>query len=681
MNIQLPDHRVGMKRDYEWLPVRPIACPSCGASTPFPPYGLPVCPDCKHEIGPDKANLHSLCYSPLFFLRQFWHESGNDRHHELSWFEEDMYLFAEGSTLRKTPEDRLKYRKRCLLGFRGMGKTYLVTGTLPQYRWFQELYLRHVVTRQVSIVSKKDDEAEKTAGLIRRSLESVWFLRPLIPRRTKVGSRTEGKDGVNCFDVTGKPANQRAHSLQVLSIISGISGNRAHTNIKDDIEQESNTITKEARERLRRQNEETVRFLYSDATEEAAKLPAPTEDILIGTPKHLETLYQDVAREEYGYEVRAYPILYPKPGERVICPAPAITKRLADGLATPGEPTCPKRFPSEEVKKYRMNPMLFLREYMLCADLGAQRLYPLRLQDLIVVDSVHRDKCPASFMYSQRDGNGSTRLEDQVTVGFDQDGLFRPAHTAKEVIPYTITHAAIDPAGGGHDKTGIVVGGYAAGYIHVKCAAGLKGDAAEEGETSLLDRLASLLRAHGAQRVYVERNYAAGLIGRLLRPRIAKLAVEPGQHPQYPNGWNCAIVDDPKTTQAFAQKEERIIGIMQHVLAQHRMVIGLPTIAYDPTRAIEEQLQYQLTHITYERECLKEDGILDALALLVFSFRDMMDVDPEKAAASAIGRQLASLKKPWMPEHVRTAMENRLYRQRMTDHSPNWTGIRRPGDP
>ena len=52
-----------------------------------------------------------------------------------------------------------------------------------------------------------------------------------------------------------------------------------------------------------------------------------------------------------------------------------------------------------------------------------------------------------------------------------------------------------------------------------------------------------------------------------------------------------------------------------------------------------------------------------------------------KAAASAIGRQLASLKKPWMPEHVRTAMENRLYRQRMTDHSPNWTGIRRPGDP
>jgi len=82
MTVQLPDHRVGMKRDYEWLPVRPIACPSCGASTPFPPYGLPVCPDCKHEIGPDKANLHSLCYSrrkSIGFIRYFFTSSDGNR--------------------------------------------------------------------------------------------------------------------------------------------------------------------------------------------------------------------------------------------------------------------------------------------------------------------------------------------------------------------------------------------------------------------------------------------------------------------------------------------------------------------------------------------------------------------------------------------------------------------------
>lgn len=677
--LKLPSHNSGFARDYNWCPVRPIACPSCGTPTPIAPHGLPCCPNCREEVQPLKVHLHSLCWSPLFFLRQFWIENKYVDHHTLTWLEEDMFQFAEGSILRVDPEaDRLKYRKRCVLGFRGMGKTYSISGVLPPFRWYQEKYLNLPVTRQVVIISKVDNEAEKTAGLIRRSLETVWFLRPLAPTKRNPSKSLRLKDSTKVFDVTGKPDNQRAHSLQVKSITAGISGNRAHTVIKDDIEQETNTLTPEARERLAAANEESVRFLYSDLGDSAKKLPAPTEDLLVGTPKHLETIYQKVSAQ--GYITSAYPILYPDHTHRIIHPAKELMRRLAKDPSLAGQPTCPVRFPMSEIEKYRMSEALFRREYMLEADLGHRNFHPLKLRNLIVLDTVHRDKAPASIQWGTMDNNGSTIIDDCPTVGLEGDHLHRPANISREWVSYTLTRGWIDPAGGGHDKTGLAIGGYAAGLIHVKCAVGLTGSAAENDEDSLLTRLALILRKHRCQQVYIERNYAGDLFSKLLNPILRAHSLEPGKHPEHPDGWSCAIIDDPKTTTANTQKESRIIAILEPALSEHRIVIGKDTIRYDPTRELHEQLQHQLTHLNHERGCLKLYDILDALAGLMWCFRDMMDVDPTISAQRAIARQMQNVKRPWLPPEVRSAFENRIARERRQKPAA-WSNFRRPGDP
>ena len=111
------------------------------------------------------------------------------------------------------------------------------------------------------------------------------------------------------------------------------------------------------------------------------------------------------------------------------------------------------------------------------------------------------------------------------------------------------------------------------------------------------------------------------MFSQLLRPVLSKV------HP-------CGVEEVRSTT----QKERRIIDTLEPVLNQHRLVVNeeLAISDYQMNREHpERQLFWQLTRLTRERGCLGKDDRIDALALAVAHWLDVMARDTERAAGEA----------------------------------------------
>jgi hypothetical protein len=111
--------------------------------------------------------------------------------------------------------------------------------------------------------------------------------------------------------------------------------------------------------------------------------------VFLGTPQTEQSLYELLP--ERGYETRIWPAQFPeetalgKYGNRL---APLITKRLSTKKAIPGEPTDPKRFDSEDLaeRKLSYGRAGYSLQFMLDTSLSDAERYPLKLQDLIVMN-------------------------------------------------------------------------------------------------------------------------------------------------------------------------------------------------------------------------------------------------------------------------------------------------------
>ena len=84
------------------------------------------------------------------------------------------------------------------------------------------------------------------------------------------------------------------------------------------------------------------------------------------------------------------------------------------------------------------------------------------------------------------------------------------------------------------------------------------------------------------------------------------------------------------------QKELRIIEALEPVMNQHRLVVDPKVIQddyetalknYPADKAREYMLFYQLSRITKDRGALKHDDRLEAVAMAVRHFQDMLTVD------------------------------------------------------
>lgn len=587
--------------------------------------------------------IQVLSSNPLAFVRNVFAIMEPAGWKPMCEVEEDIVSYAFDSS---------HGRVRQVLAFRGVGKSHLITATLGCYR-----LLRHP-GHKIIIRSKNDKESTNNMRVMRVVLASCWFLSHLNPN---VGQT----DNTHEFDVaTAVPGKQ--HTCIAITIGGMLSGMRAHTIIDDDVEDDNNVVTREARERLHSQWSAAVAWLYSDLDNDG---PDPVEHVVIGTYKDEEdSLYTRNASE--GIPTRAWPIRYPKSDETVPYLAPMMRDRLQARLALPGEPAVPHRFPIDEIAKREVRRTYFRREYMLIAGKGQRQRCPLILSDLLVMP-LHRDQTPTPIMWGERDANGSSTAMAMETMDRDGACIRRPAFVGQALIPYTSTKAGIDPAGRGDDRIGLAIVSQASNMFFLKHIDGLEGsssaghrDANGEYVTGVYDIIATRLRDHMVREAYFEVNIdSTGAWESLMQAAIRRFKLTPGENPLFPDGWSCSLLPIRNT----GVKEHRIVDTLEPIVSSHRLVVDPSCVSVRGYTDLHDEFQFQFSRIRRERRCLVEDGMLDALAIVLNAWigaSSVLKTDDKDASDKAIDRRIKEMQKKYADAIACS--------RGIKPHQPNW---------
>lgn len=519
-----------------------------------------------------------------FFLEELWIDRKLDQVAPLGSVEHDIAEYAANGPQR-----------RIILAFRGCGKTHLITASLTLWRAFRD------PSRQFLHNSKSGDAALKTVKLIRSWLRDVPFLQHLQPGEY-------GRD-TNQFLDFGPASDKRQPSLISMGVGGQLENNRAHSIIGDDLETKQNSKTPEARAELARILPEYTAILYPDRPAVQGGPVDPTEIVLVGTPKHDDTVYLKLAKH-HGYDLRSWPIVYPKPGYKVNNLAPSLKADLDSNKARPGDPTCPHRFNRLEIAKREAEGWTeFAREYLLIADPQDDHLYPLKLSDLIVF--AFDRSAPIDLTWAERDSNGSTRIDPFPCLGLGDDCLRRPAFVAKEWAPFQRTIMWIDPAGAGTDEAAAACVSTLHGMVFVHPILGLPdGRRREDMEAMILHA-----RKHNAREIYIESNADTfGLYIDTFASLLPQFYTEAGKDPEHPGGWAASLIRDHKITHSVGRKEPRMIDALATIMRSHRLVVHPDALRPDPSQPDHLCLQHQIARLTRFPGCLKDDGRIDALS-------------------------------------------------------------------
>jgi len=526
-----------------------------------------------------------------FFVQALWYPIGSWKVAPLDLAELDAINYMQHGPQR-----------RGVIGFRSIGKTHFITGALTAW------YLLRDPDQKILIVSKTLPEARKTVKMIRSWFQNIWWLQHLQPNAAS--GQTDSMSEIEC----GPAKDSRNPSITAVGITGQLPSKRAHLVIGDDVETAENTKTPEARAEL-----------MNTLTEfRAISSYGKQEIVFAGTYHNEDSVYPKLAKK--GYDFITIPKVYPTPEERdgMLNLAPALAKRLDSGVARPGDITCPLRVTKDDIVADKAEGFRYWSMQCMCMmNLSQSNRYPLRLKDLIV-HNIDTFKAPVSIGWGTKDHNGSTRLSIPA-LGMGDDALYGPvmvdAHWSEYEGP---TRAAIDPAGRGDDRTGMAIAATLAGMVWVKAVHGLEGGADEERLTEIV----TILRRHNVREVLLETNNDVyGAYRTMLQTVIGKHALKPSQDALYPKGWNCTV----KTLHSTMMKETRIIQTLEPIISGHRMVID-PKCLQPEEKELENELQFQLSRICNERNCLREDGKIDALQMVVGSLVNSTRRDPFSAS-------------------------------------------------
>lgn len=566
-----------------------------------------------------------------YFLEALWWEIGRRRtgpngpEPMLSEDDLDIAAFADA---RDIP-------KRIILAPRGKGKTDQVTTAYALYR------LRENPETRILIVSKTHGHAKGIVSQLREWIESVWFLEHLRPSPDK---QMRHRDKEDQFDV-GLIRRTKTPSVLGLGIDGQITGKRAHLVIADDIETLENTKTVNARESLRQQRREFTQVAtFTDRDDQTFG-----EILVVGTPHHEESIYDDMVA--HGYERRVWTIMLPpRNGDyartKIDDLAPYITGRIDDyedihGPIEDGTivPTDPARFPVEVVVHRQAEGALNFAMQSMCISRIGQDFQSLRLGDLIVPDFDFRDgMVPWTIKWGEKDSDDlSTIREDIERIGLGAPPLRRQMMTSdrNEWSRLVDVRMRVDPSGGGEDENAWGIAGAMGGYVWVLLLEGAGGsnDDTHGSDESIMRRQCEQAREFGVRRIVVEGTGNMDTYAMMLRELVTHYFIEPGdeKYPMHPQGWRCSV-ESSKTTRAHGQKAVRIINTLGPVMARHRLIVHADALR--PTQGLprHHELQYQLSAIKPFANAIPHDDRADVLASLVADFDRSIEVDPEERA-------------------------------------------------
>lgn len=483
--------------------------------------------------------------------------------------------------LMNTPTDR-----SIIEGFRGVAKSFLTCAYTVWMLW-KDPQLK------VLVVSASKDRADANAVFIKRIIYLLPFLEPL---QTQRGQR----DTQNLFDV-GLAVPDISPSVKSVGITGQITGSRADLLIADDVEVPNNSGTQVQRDKL------------GEAVKEFDAVLKPGGKIIyLGTPQNEMSLYNELTKR--GYSRRIWTVLYPaSTAEResygndlapfIAEPYDADPESFADKFI----PTDPDRFNIEEIEKRKLSygKAGFSLQFMLNTNLSDAEKYPLKVKDFIVSDL---DLKQTSLKWAWC-SDGSKRLSDVPSVALKGDYFYSPLSRSEEVSEYSGTVMAIDPSGRGKDETAYSIIKFLNGYLFIMDIGGYH----EGYSEGTLTTLANKAKFYGVNEVVIESNFGDGMFSQLLKPVLNRI------HP-------CAVQEINNRQ----QKEKRIIDTLEPLLMSHKIVLNKGVIM-DDYRVYERQpaysFVYQMTRLCDERGALAHDDRLDAVAMAVAYWHDVLDRD------------------------------------------------------
>lgn len=499
-------------------------------------------------------------------------------------------------------------RRRMVQAFRGVGKSW-ITAAFVLWRLWKE------PNERILVVSASKDRSDAFSLFCKRLIYDIEWLQHLRPDPSK-----EQRDSLVAFDV-GPSDPHQAPSVRSVGISGQLTGGRASLIIADDVEVPKNALTVTQRDKLAESVKEFDAVLMSAQDLKAMGREETSEIIYLGTPQTIMSLYN--ALPARGYEVRIWPARYP--GERLqraysgrLAPIIEAQLRLDPGLSTKhgpehGAPTDPGRFDHLDLveREASYSRSGFALQFQLDTSLSDANKYPLKLADLLVMD-LSSGLAPIQMAWGSGPEQiypGPEQPGGLPVVGLPGDRLHRPMFTHKDFTPFTGVAMAIDPSGRGGDETGYAVVAMLHGMLFCLAMGGLPGGYSPE----TLTQLAKIAKQWKVTWITIEPNFGDGMFDRLFAPHLLQV------------GYPCTI--DPDPPRSSIQKERRIIDVLEPVLNQHRLVMNTSVLREDAkTEQVEYQGFYQMTRLTRDKGCLTRYDRLDALAMAVHYWTEVMDV-------------------------------------------------------
>lgn len=500
-----------------------------------------------------------------------------------------------------------------IMAHRGFSKSW-ITGAYALWR----LYCNP--DEKIMVVSGGLARAMATSSWCLSLVMSMDILKDLRPR-------AQNRQSAQMWDV-GNCIPAQSASFTAFGIGGQLVGFRGSLIIPDDVETQQNSLTVVMRDKIK------------EAVKEFESVLTPGGQIkYLGTPHDVDSLYMYLLRLRNEdrtpvYQVRIWPALFPTEEEvrmyQNIAPgalAPYVLHEIQkQGPSCIGHSTMPMRFPDSDLAKRKaaIGNSEFRLQFMLDLTGSFTDKYPLKLKDLMVMD-LDPKKGPEELTW------GTTHPDrDLQVLGFDGDYYMKPIMVGDFFSPYNKTIGFIDPSGRGSNETSFWIGSELNARIFIHWH-----DASKDGYSpAFLEKIAKACVRFRVAELYVEGNFGDGMFLALLQPYITKAWEKHNKQVRLDEHFGTTIIE---VKSGVAQKEKRILSVLEPVTQQHRLVIDRGVIQRDYESIMQMDAEetrhyyafgYQYTHLTRETKCLAEDDRVEALGGLVAQFADVLGVDP-----------------------------------------------------
>jgi len=491
--------------------------------------------------------------------------------------------YAMADELQKGPKDMQ------LQAGRGFGKS-VITSCLAS--WF----LLKDPNSTIMVVSATGQKAVEFISMTRRILDLVPYCSPMKPGEGTI-------DNAFSFNVQNRTKIGQDRSCYARGITGQITGSHAEYLIFDDIEIEGNCETTQTRQKL-----------LNKALEAEQIRNVGGRVILLGTPQTKDSIY-NILKE--GYPVVKFPAVKPDPD--ISSESEDVAEWVMDLDIEPGEPTQPERFSKEVLldRQAKVGPTLFGLHYKLDTSLADAQKYPLKLEDLLVVDFDH-ELVPEKVVW------GSSNPKKNVpSFGMSGDKVYEPMWISEKFIEPQQKFLFVDPSGRGKDETSYCAASTKNGYIFIHELGGLDGGYSE----AVLTKICKIALENDVQAIVAESNYGDAMFNKLLMPVIQRICPHIG-------------IMERKVTGA---KESRMIRALEPVMSQHRLCFN--------TKAIKQkETQIQITRLTERRGALAHDDRVDVLSLAVNEWKDNLIHDVDSLIEKNQEKESQKIVDSWMSD-------------------------------